>query len=74
MEGSRLTDATKDPLQMSDVAAEHPEVVRRLRVAYQKWWKNVHEGKAPFARQILGADAAPSNRLHAMQWHYGSSP
>jgi arylsulfatase A-like enzyme len=74
MDGVRLTDAQADPLQMKDVSADHPEVVERLRAAYETWWKTVDQGEAPVARPVIGADACPATRLHAMQWHFGFSP
>ena len=74
MDGVRLTDAEADPLQMKDVSADHPDVVERLRVAYETWWETVDQGEAPMARPVIGADTCPATRLHAMQWHFGFSP
>ncbi len=39
--GDQLFDMQADPGQMSDVADEHPEVVERLRRAYQDWFAEV---------------------------------
>ena len=48
-----LYDIAADPYEEKDVAAEHPEVVRQMREAYDVWWKEtvplmVNE-KAPYA-------------------------
>jgi len=48
-----LYDISADPYEKKDVAAEHPEVVSRLRKAYDAWWEKtvplmVNE-KAPYA-------------------------
>ncbi len=48
-----LYDISADPYEKTDVAAQHPEVVARLRKAYDAWWKEtvplmVNE-KAPYA-------------------------
>jgi len=45
-----LYDISKDPYEKVDVAAQHPEVVARLREAYDAWWQEtrplmVHEDK-----------------------------
>jgi len=50
-----LYDISADPYEKKDVAAEHPEVVHRLRKAYDTWWEKtvplmVNE-KAPYAPQ-----------------------
>ena len=50
-----LYDIANDPYETKDVAAEHPEVVHRLRKAYDAWWEKtvplmVNE-KAPYAPQ-----------------------
>lgn len=36
-----LYDISKDRGETNDVAAEHPEVVERLRKSYEKWWASV---------------------------------
>ncbi|NNJ26360.1 arylsulfatase [Alienimonas chondri] len=33
-----LYDIAADPYESTDVAAEHPEVIADLRVAYDRWW------------------------------------
>ena len=36
--GDELYDIENDPFEATDVAAEHPEVMQRLRKSYHKWW------------------------------------
>ena len=43
IDGSELYDMRLDSGQAIDVAADHPEEVRRLRLAYEYWWKKVTE-------------------------------
>lgn len=50
-----LYDITADPHEKTDVAAKHPQVVQRLRKAYDSWWTKtvplmVNE-KAPYAAE-----------------------
>jgi arylsulfatase len=33
-----LYDITADPYEKTDVAADHPDIVQRLRKAYDAWW------------------------------------
>lgn len=40
----QLYDMLADPGQKKDVAADHPDVVDRLSVAYAKWWTDVSKG------------------------------
>ena len=37
----QLFDVKADPGEKKDVAAEHPEVVKELDAAYDKWWDSV---------------------------------
>jgi arylsulfatase A-like enzyme len=47
--GSELYDLEKDPAEASDVAAQHPEIVARLRRQYEEWFREVSatRGYAP---------------------------
>lgn len=50
-----LFDISNDPFEARDVAADHPDVVKRLRQAYDQWWVEtvplmVNE-KAPYATE-----------------------
>jgi len=37
--GDELYNIEKDPFETTSVAAEHPEVVQRLRESYLNWWE-----------------------------------
>ena len=37
--GDELFDMEEDPSQTTDIAAQHPEVVKKMRKAYEKFWK-----------------------------------
>ncbi|MDP0492418.1 MAG: arylsulfatase [Verrucomicrobiota bacterium JB023] len=63
VENEMLFDIEADPKETTDVAAEHPEVVKELQAAYLEWWeatepKLVNEGlprilakEQPFAKR-----------------------
>ena len=39
-----LFDVKQDPGEKTDVSGEHPEVVKELDRAYDKWWESVQPG------------------------------
>jgi arylsulfatase len=43
VDNHRLYDISQDPGQKQDVAAQHPEVVEKLRAAYDQWWKSTEQ-------------------------------
>jgi arylsulfatase B len=53
--GEELYDMDVDPGQEQDVASEHPEVVERLRQAYEQWWTSVSETFDEYPRIVLGS-------------------
>lgn len=64
--GTELYDIKADPEQRHDVAARHPEVVRRLRDAHQRWWEEMLPRMTEYAPISLGAAAENPTRLDAM--------
>jgi arylsulfatase A-like enzyme len=64
-----LFDVQRDPLEMKDVAAEHPEVVARLRRQYDGWLADVsrdHGYEAP--RILIGTPHEPTTILTRQDW------
>ncbi|MCP4311982.1 MAG: arylsulfatase [Bacteroidetes bacterium] len=41
VDNSELYDLFNDPGETTDVAAEHPEIVEQMRIAYDQWWSEV---------------------------------
>jgi hypothetical protein len=64
-----LFDIDADPGQSIDVAARHPEVVRRLLRAYDAWWTDVSRCFDEYNYIILGDDAENPARLSSFDWH-----
>jgi arylsulfatase A-like enzyme len=64
--GRELYDIKADPGQREDVAADHPEVVDRLRAAHEGWWGRVSPRFDEFSAISLGNDAENPTRLDAM--------
>jgi len=66
--GEELYDLGTDPGQKSNVAALHPEVVRKMREHYEAWWSRIEPGLDDFATIHLGSDAENPVRLSALDW------
>ncbi|MFW6133681.1 MAG: arylsulfatase [Planctomycetota bacterium] len=73
--GRELYDIAADPSQRADVADEHPDVVERLRGAYQRWYRSVAPRMREYCPIVIGHDAENPTRLDAMDvmgdvaWH-----
>ncbi|MFH1267933.1 MAG: arylsulfatase [Planctomycetota bacterium] len=67
--GGQLYDIDQDPGQKRDIAADHPEVVQRLREAYEAWWADVSPGFDSYSEIVLGADHENPARLTGFDWH-----
>lgn len=66
-----LYDMRADPLELVDVAAEHPDVVARMRAEYDAWFDDVGSTRADnYAppRIVIGSDAAPEVVLTRQDW------
>jgi len=72
--GKQLFDMRADPGQKKDVANEHPDVVRRLRAAYEAWWEDIDERFDEYARIVLGSEHENPSHLVAHDWHPTDGP
>jgi len=67
--GRELYDIQADPSQRMDVAAEHPDVVERLRRRYEEHWDRCGLGrKQPNERPIVGASQQEVIELGPDAW------
>jgi arylsulfatase B len=73
--GEELYDIEADPGQRHDVAAEHPDVVQRLRGAWEEWYAGIEPHIHEYCPIVIGHDAENPMRLDAMDvmgdvaWH-----
>jgi len=66
--GDALYDIEADPSQDKDVAAAHPQVVKKLRKRYAAWWKDVSPRITP-VRIHLGNPAENPMTLCSQDWY-----
>lgn len=64
-----LYDIQKDPGQRQNVAAQHPQVVERLKHDYEIWWKDTSRRANEYVRIVLGNDRENPVRLTCHDWH-----
>jgi arylsulfatase A-like enzyme len=67
MDGKELYDITADPRQKSDIAADHPDIVNRLRSEYETWWTSLKPAMDHTVRYVLGGDENPMT-LNSHDW------
>ncbi len=66
-----LYDLQADPGETKNVIAEHPEVVAKLRAAYEQWWTEVQ----PFLVNENVTDIPKINPFKELYWkHFGGGP
>ncbi|MEM9365782.1 MAG: arylsulfatase [Planctomycetota bacterium] len=68
IENKWLYDVRNDPHQDQDVAADHPNVVQRMRQHLDAWWESVREDVMTPQRVIIGSDHENPQMLTACEW------
>jgi len=72
--GKQLFDMPADPGQKTDVAEKHPDVVQRLRAAYEAWYDDIDERFDQYCRIVLGSDHENPSHIVAHDWHPTEGP
>jgi len=67
--GRELHDMDADRGQKRNVADAHPDVVKRLRAAYEKWWTDTSGRFGEYCRTVLGSDKENPVCLTCHDWH-----
>lgn len=68
VDGKELYDMTADPGEQKNLAADKPDVVKRLRAEYEAWFKDVgRKGYEP-PRIVLGSDHENPVTLTRQDW------
>ena len=66
--GKELFDLAADPKQAKDVAGQFPEVVKRLRGAYDTFWNDVSREHDLTSYMVIGSDRSPIVSLSSHDW------
>jgi arylsulfatase A-like enzyme len=67
--GKELYRLDTDPGQKNDIAADHPDVVERLRGEYETWWREISERGDEYVPIVLGHEAQNPTCLTSHDWH-----
>lgn len=67
--GRELYDMVADPGQKHNTAARHPDLVKKLRNAYERWWADISQRFDEYCEIIIGSDHENPARLTAHDWH-----
>jgi hypothetical protein len=63
-----------DPGQKNDIAGEHPDVVRDLRRAYERWWEDTSQRFEEYCEIVIGSEQENPACLTCHDWHGGKLP
>lgn len=67
-----LYEIASDPGQAKNIAAQHPEVVEKLKADYEAWWTRA-SAHQEYVRIGIGSEHENPSRLNCMDWHgYGA--
>jgi hypothetical protein len=66
--GAELYDLPNDPKQETDLAAQYPELVERLRADYELFWADVSREHDLISHMVIGSDNAPVVSLSSHDW------
>ena len=69
-----LYDIKNDPGQQTNVMADHPEVVAKLRADFDQYWKRVTPGDRDRVHFIVGDKRDPETFLHSADWYLSDVP
>ncbi len=66
--GKELYDLKADLKQTTDLAAQHPEVVERMRGQYDTFWEDVSQEHNLTSYMVIGSDHSPVVSLSSHDW------
>ena len=72
--GEQLFEIKKDPGQKNDIAADHPQQVKKMKAFYDSWWAELEPTFLQTTEIYLGAQEAPRVTLTCHDWIGGTPP
>lgn len=67
--GKELYNIESDPAQKTDVAANYPEVVEKMKAHYEKWWQSVQSSLRKVPAFPMGGKNCRELTLTCFDWH-----
>ena len=68
IKGQELYDIRADREQKHDLAAQHKDVVAKMRGHYEKWWSRIEPSLGDFVTISIGAQQADPVQLTSSDW------
>ena len=72
--GVQQDELVEQPLQLADVAAQHPEVTARLSEAYENWWSDISERFDEHTPFVVDPAHQRTVLLTGQSWYGGGVP
>ncbi len=69
IDGQELYDMVEDPGQKKNVADDNPEVVKKLRISYERRYADVSRRFDEFCPIVIGSDGENPTLITAHDWH-----
>ncbi len=66
--GEELYNVHEDPAQKNNIADQNPELVKKMRRIYEKWWKGIKHNLLGPTFIILGSEECNPTRLALWDW------
>lgn len=67
--GGALFNIKQDPGQQSNLAKDHPDLVKKMSAQYDAWWEHISDRFDDYVRLNIGHPADNPARLTCHDWH-----
>jgi hypothetical protein len=66
--GTELYDVKADRAQKNDVSAKFPDIAKKMKDHYEKWWTELEPLSSKFVATTIGSKAQPLTSLTSSDW------
>jgi arylsulfatase A-like enzyme len=66
--GTELYDVKADRAQKNDLAAKHPDITKKMKDHYEKWWTDLEPLSGKFVATTIGSKIQPLTPLTSSDW------
>ncbi len=74
VDGKELYNISTDPKQTNDIAAQHPDVLAKLKSEYESFWADVSSEHDLTSYMAIGSEKSPIVALSSHDWLYKKLP